>query len=144
MDYWHIFYNHSFVRQCSIQPDVLLNNKQCGLIPPLSQLFSGHCCIQTVVLSIIDKDGFFDQCSFTLSTQPLTIVQYPTTTEELTTLQEITSSRVRATLDIYLTNIFYFLFLYIKVHVSSLTKQATLLLKAIKKNIISSWKWQYI
>lgn len=56
-------------------------------------LISGHCCIQTVVLSIIDKDGFFDQCSFTLSKQPLTIVQYPTTTEELTTLQEITSSR---------------------------------------------------
>lgn len=55
-------------------------------------LISGHCCIQTVVLSIIDKDGFFDQCSFTLSKQPLTIVQYHTTTEELTTLKEITSS----------------------------------------------------
>lgn len=57
-------------------------------------LISGHCCIQTVVLSIIDKDGFFDQCKFILSKQPLTIVQYPTTTEDLTTVHEITSHPV--------------------------------------------------
>lgn len=90
--------------------------------------FSGHCCIQTVVLSIIDKDGFFDQCSFTLSKQPLTIVQYHTTTEELTTLKEITSSHVRATADILYHDNFSIIYIYIfffKVHVSALAKQAT-------------------
>lgn len=89
--------------------------------------FSGHCCIQTVVLSIIDKDGFFDQCSFTLSKQPLTIVQYHTTTEELTTLKEITSSHVRAA-DIYIMKIsvlYIYIIFFFKVHVSALAKQAT-------------------
>lgn len=102
VDYWYLFYNHSAVSHCCIQTIVLLHYKQCGLIPLHHTFFSGHCCIQTVVLSIIDKDGFFDQCSFTLSKQPLTIVQYHTTTEELTTLKEITSSHVRATADIYI------------------------------------------
>lgn len=112
VDYWYLFYNHSAVSHCCIQTIVLLHYKQCGLIPPSPHFFSGHCCIQTVVLSIIDKDGFFDQCSFTLSKQPLTIVQYHTTTEELTTLKEITSSHVRATADIYIM-IISVLYIYI-------------------------------
>lgn len=47
--------------------------------------FSGHCCIQTVVLTIIDTNGNFDECSFILSEQPVTIVQYPSTSTSSST-----------------------------------------------------------
>lgn len=120
VDYWYLFYNHSVVLYSNFT-----NNVDWYLLH--HTFFSGHCCIQTVVLSIIDKDGFFDQCSFTLSKQPLTIVQYHTTTEELTTLKEITSSHVRATADIYIMiiSVLYIYNFFFKVHVSALAKQAT-------------------
>ncbi|XP_078333510.1 uncharacterized protein LOC111100854 isoform X2 [Crassostrea virginica] len=53
-------------------------------------LISGHCCIQSVVLSITDKNGYFDQCDFVLSNQPLTVVVYPTK-EIPTTVKEATT-----------------------------------------------------
>lgn len=125
VDYWYLFCrksllysNYRFITLQTMWIDTSFT----------TLFFSGHCCIQTVVLSIIDKDGFFDQCSFTLSKQPLTIVQYHTTTEELTTLKEITSSHVRATADIYIMIIsvlYIYIIFFFKVHVSALAKQAT-------------------
>ncbi|XP_034329464.2 uncharacterized protein [Magallana gigas] len=53
-------------------------------------LIRGHCCIQNVMITIIDKDGFFDQCNLVVSEHPLTVVQYPTTTERQTTFEETT------------------------------------------------------
>lgn len=50
--------------------------------------FSGHCCIQTVVLTIIDSNGNFDECSFNVSEQPVTIVQYPSSSTSLSTITE--------------------------------------------------------
>lgn len=38
----------------------------------------GSCCVQAVLISILDKNGHFSQCRFELSNQPLAIVQ-PTT-----------------------------------------------------------------
>lgn len=50
--------------------------------------FSGHCCIQTVVLTIIDSNGNFDECSFTVSKQPVTIVQHPSSSTSLSTITD--------------------------------------------------------
>lgn len=62
--------------------------------------FSGQCCIQNVIITIIDKDEFFDQCNLIVSEIPLTVVQYPTTTETLeeTTTAEETSPIVETTI----------------------------------------------
>lgn len=38
----------------------------------------GSCCVQSVLISILDNNGYFSQCRFELSNQPLAIVQ-PTT-----------------------------------------------------------------
>ena len=49
----------------------------------LIQLFfynRGDCCIQSVLISILDKDGYFDGCRFQLSNESLLIVQTTTTT----------------------------------------------------------------
>lgn len=40
------------------------------------------------MITIIDKDGFFDQCNLVVSEHPLTVVKYPTTTERQTTIEE--------------------------------------------------------
>lgn len=42
--------------------------------------FSGHCCIQTVILTIIDSNGNFDECSF--------IVQYQSSSTSLSTITD--------------------------------------------------------
>ncbi|XP_062573734.1 uncharacterized protein LOC134235618 [Saccostrea cucullata] len=47
--------------------------------------YRGHCCVQSVVLTITDKNGYFDQCSFVLSTQPLILVPNITTIKDETT-----------------------------------------------------------
>lgn len=62
--------------------------------------FSGQCCIQNVIITIIDKDEFFDQCNLIVSEIPLTVVRYPTTTETLeeTTTAEETSPIVETTI----------------------------------------------
>lgn len=61
--------------------------------------FSGHCCIQTVVLTIIDSNGNFDECSFTVSEQPVTIVQYPLSSTSLSTItdKQTTTTPVKQT-----------------------------------------------
>ena len=46
--------------------------------------FSGHCCTESFVISIIDKNSYFDQCRFVLSNQPLTVVRIPTTNIQTT------------------------------------------------------------
>ncbi|XP_055995684.1 uncharacterized protein LOC125647200 isoform X2 [Ostrea edulis] len=56
---------------------------------------SGHCCVQSVILTIIDQNGYFDQCSFVLSTQPLTVIQY-TTEEVLTTTEAVEDPKTEA------------------------------------------------
>lgn len=61
--------------------------------------FSGHCCIQTVVLTIIDSNGNFDECNFTVSEQPVTIVQYPLSSTSLSTItdKQTTTTPVKQT-----------------------------------------------
>lgn len=39
----------------------------------------GSCCVQSVLISILDKDGHFSQCRFELSNQALAIVEMITT-----------------------------------------------------------------
>lgn len=56
--------------------------------------FSGHCCIQNVIITIIDKNEFFDQCNLIVSEHPLTVVQYPTTAVVETTTVEQTTTYV--------------------------------------------------
>ncbi|XP_078333516.1 von Willebrand factor A domain-containing protein 7-like isoform X2 [Crassostrea virginica] len=46
-------------------------------------LIRGDCCVQSVLISILDKDGYFDRCRFQLSNEPFLIVQ--TTTATMTT-----------------------------------------------------------
>lgn len=57
--------------------------------------FSGHCCIQTVVLTIIDSNGNFDECCFIVSDQPATIVQYPSSSSS--SLSTITDKQTTTT-----------------------------------------------
>lgn len=57
--------------------------------------FSGHCCIQTVVLTIIDSNGNFDECSFIVSDQPATIAQYPSSSSS--SLSTITDKQTTTT-----------------------------------------------
>nr|XP_022288711.1 von Willebrand factor A domain-containing protein 7-like [Crassostrea virginica] len=45
---------------------------------------SGHCCTESFVISIIDKNSYFDQCRFVLSNQPLTVVRIPMTNIQTT------------------------------------------------------------
>lgn len=54
--------------------------------------FSGHCCIQTVILTIIDSNGNFDECSFIVSDQPATIVQYPSSSSSSTITDKQTTT----------------------------------------------------
>lgn len=60
-------------------------------------IFSGHCCIQTVVLTIIDSNGNFDECSFIVSDQPVTIVQYPSSSLSTTTVKQTTIAKEKQT-----------------------------------------------
>ncbi|XP_062573733.1 von Willebrand factor A domain-containing protein 7-like [Saccostrea cucullata] len=60
----------------------------------------GHCCVQSVVLTITDKNGYFDQCHFVLSTQPLFLVPNITRKEEETTKSEkVENEKVQTTDD---------------------------------------------
>lgn len=63
--------------------------------------FRGHCCIQSFVLTIIDSNGNFDECNFTVSEQPLTIVQYPSSStpssSSLTTTTTTTDKQTTTT-----------------------------------------------
>lgn len=53
--------------------------------------FSGHCCIQTIVLTIIDSNGNFDECSL--------IVQYQSSSTSLSTItdKQTTTTPVKQT-----------------------------------------------
>ncbi|XP_061178318.1 uncharacterized protein LOC133186947 [Saccostrea echinata] len=63
----------------------------------LSISIRGHCCVQSVVLTITDKNGYFDQCNFVLSTQPLSLVQTITVPEETTKREIIEDEKVETT-----------------------------------------------
>lgn len=51
------------------------------------------------MITIIDKDGFFDQCNLVVSEHPLTVVKYPTTTERQTTIEETFAEETTTVID---------------------------------------------